>query len=279
MTSAPARPDPLIAVAELSRTLTDVTLLDVRWRFRGPVGLAEYGAGHVPGAAYVDLDTELCAPADARGRRPVPSPEAFTAAMREHGVRPDRPVVVYDADDSSAAARGWWLLRYFGHQDVRVLDGGYAAWLAAGLPVESGPPERRRGTFVAVPGSMPTLDAEGAARTARTGVLLDVRPAERYRGEGDHAKEVPGHIPGAVSAPALDNVTADGRFRAASDLRGRFGGLGTAPVGAYCGSGILAAHAVLALRVAGIDAALYTGSWSQWTMDPARPVALGPGTG
>ncbi len=197
--------------------------------------------------------------------------------MRAAGVSQDRPVVVYDERDATAAARCWWLLRYFGHQHVRVLDGGYQAWLAAGLPVRDGDQAARPGDFTTRPGGMPVLDAGGAAALAGSGLLLDARAGERYRGEHEPVDPVAGHIPGAVSAPTAENVNPDGTFRAAADLARRFAALGAgrpdAAVGAYCGSGVTAAHEVLALNLAGLPAALYAGSWSNWITDAARPVA------
>jgi len=199
--------------------------------------------------------------------------------MRAAGVSQDRAVVVYDDRDATAAARAWWLLRYFGHEHVRVLDGGYQAWLAVGLPVSTAGPAGPRGNFTARPGHMPVLDAAGAGSMARTGLLLDARAGERYRGEREPVDPVAGHIPGAVSAPTAGNVNPDGTFRTPAELRARFAALGAGPgpgpVGAYCGSGVTAAHEVLALALAGIPAALYVGSWSNWITDPARPVATG----
>jgi thiosulfate/3-mercaptopyruvate sulfurtransferase len=225
----------------------------------------------------------------------MPAAAAFQAAMRRAGVRDGQPVVVYDDADSTAAARAWWLLRYFGHDQVRVLDGGFRAWLAAGGPAETDTAESdtaesdtaETGTadpdagdgFHARPGHLGLLDADAAAALARDGLLLDARSAERYRGEAEHVDPVAGHIPGAVSAPTAANVNPDGTFRPAADLTERFGSLGAAggrPVAAYCGSGVTAAHEVLALTLAGIPAGLYVGSWSDWITDPARPVATGP---
>ena len=206
--------------------------------------------------------------------------------MRRLGVSADRPVVVYDDADSTAAARAWWLLRYFGHPSVRVLDGGYRAWTAAGRQVESGPSAPAAsfaaGDFTARPGHMELLDAEAARTLARTGLLLDARTGERYRGETEPVDPVAGHIPGAISVPTAENVNLDGTFRPAADLTARFASLGAADgvaVGAYCGSGVTAAHEVLALSLAGIPAGLYVGSWSEWITDPARPVATGPEAG
>jgi thiosulfate/3-mercaptopyruvate sulfurtransferase len=251
-------------------------LLDVRWRLAGPPGLDSYREGHLPGAVFTDLDRDLAAPPGPAGRHPLPDPAAFTGVMRAAGVSQDRPVVVYDDRDATAAARAWWLLRYFGHEHVRVLDGGYQAWLAAGFPVTKADPAGPPGDFTARPGHMPMLDAAGAGSMARAGLLLDARAGERYRGEQELIDPVAGHIPGAVSAPTADNVNPDGTFRPAAELAARFTALGAgSPVGAYCGSGVTAAHEVLALALAGIPAALYVGSWSNWIADPARPVATG----
>ena len=252
-------------------------LLDVRWRLGGPPGIDSYREGHLPAAAFVDLDRDLAGRPGAGGRHPLPEPAAFQAAMRAAGVRQDQAVVVYDERDATAAARGWWLLRYFGHEHVRVLDGGYQAWLGAGLPVSTADPAEEPGDFTARPGHMPVLDAAGASAVAQAGLLLDARAGERYRGEQEPVDPVAGHIPGAVSAPTADNVNPDGTFRGAADLAARFAALAAgrpaATVGAYCGSGVTAAHEILALALAGIPAMLYVGSWSDWITDPARPVA------
>ncbi|RSS96257.1 sulfurtransferase [Streptomyces sp. WAC05292] len=254
-------------------------LLDVRWRLGGPNQRPAYDAGHLPGAVYVDLDRELAGPPGAGGRHPLPDTEEFGAAMRRAGVCADVPVVVYDGGQGWAAARAWWLLRWTGHPQVRVLDGGLAAWTAAGGEVTSEAAAPVQGDFKPTPGAMGLLDADGAAALAREGVLLDARAGERYRGEVEPIDPVGGHIPGALSAPTTDNTGPDGLFLPAADLRARFAGLGAAggaPVGVYCGSGVSGAHEVLALEVAGIGAALYAGSWSEWSADPQRPVATGP---
>ncbi|MFF3766945.1 sulfurtransferase [Streptomyces sp. NPDC001922] len=253
-------------------------LLDVRYEMGGPPGRPVYEAGHLPGAVYIDLETELAGPPGKNGRHPLPELAVFAGAMRRAGVGADRPVVVYDGGKGWAAARTWWMLRWSGHPDVRVLDGGFAHWSAEGRPLSTDVPVPAEGTFTPEPGALPLLDADDAAALARSGVLLDARAAERYRGEVEPIDPVAGHIPGAVSAPTMENVAADGRFLPAAELRKRFDALGAdsgAQVGVYCGSGVSAAHQVLALAVAGLPAALYVGSWSEWTADAQRPVATG----
>jgi thiosulfate/3-mercaptopyruvate sulfurtransferase len=290
--------NPLIGPAELAEGLAGdepPVVIDVRWRLGGPPGLESYQAGHVPGAVYVDLDAELAGPPGDGGRHPLPEVAQFEAVMRAAGVRLGRDVVVCDEADSTTAARAWWMLQYYGHNQVRVLDGGFRAWAAAGLPVSTGDPEIKPGDFIAHPGRMPVLDAASAASLAKAGILLDARAPARYRGQTEPVDRVAGHIPGALSAPTAENVVADGRFRPVADLRARFANLGIeadgaanpgaanpgaanpgADVGVYCGSGVTAAHEVLALTLAGIPAALYVGSWSDWITDPGRPVATGP---
>lgn len=275
--------EPLIEAAQLAAALAEPdppTLLDVRWRLTGPPGRDDYVAAHLPGAVFVDLDTALCGPPGAAGRHPLPDPAALQAALRAAGVRDGHPVVVYDGGDGMAAARAWWTLRWAGHRPVRLLHGGWPAWLAAGLPTSTEAPTPPPGDVTVRPGALPVLDANEAARLAAAdaGVLLDVRAASRYRGETEPIDPVAGHVPGAVNLPAPEYVT-EGRFPAADVLRERFATAGVTdgtPVGAYCGSGVTAAQAVLALHLAGRpDAALYVGSWSNWVADPHRPVATG----
>jgi len=308
-----ARQSPLISVGELARELAHSTppvLLDVRWRLGGPPGIDSYRAGHVPGAVYIDLDTQLAGPPGEGGRHPLPRADEFESAMAGAGVTRDGNVVVYDDSDATIAARLWWMLRYYGHERVRVLDGGFRGWADAGEAVitdgitdgsatadsvaedsvaEDSVAEDTAettaagatGQFRARPGQLPVIDADGAARLAETGILLDARAPARYRGETEPVDRVAGHIPGALSAPTAENVTARGTFRPAAELRARFASLGVAAgdgqaVGVYCGSGVTAAHEVLALALTGVPAALYVGSWSGWVADPARPVATGP---
>jgi thiosulfate/3-mercaptopyruvate sulfurtransferase len=273
--------DPLIDPPALARLLGagDLVLLDVRWALGDPNGREHHHREHLPGAVFVDLDAELAGPPSAaHGRHPLPAVADLQRSARRWGVTGSSLVVVYDDAGALAAARAWWLLRWAGHDRVRILDGGLRAWREAGLPVESGDVAPVPGDVVLTGSRLPVVDADGAAALAGTGVLLDARAGERYRGEVEPVDPRAGHIPEAVSAPTAANLDADGRFRCAATLRERFAGLGVrggTEVAVYCGSGITAAHEIAALALAGIDAALYPGSWSQWSNDPARPVETG----
>lgn len=271
-------PRPLVSTAAL-RALLDagepLTVLDVRYRLGAP-GRSEHLAGHVPGARYVDLDTDLAAAPGEGGRHPLPDPEAFAAAMRRLGVRRDVPVVVYDDWAAHAAGRAWWLLEDHGHPDVRALDGGWAAWVADGGAVETGEPAPAEpGDLRADPGHRRRVEA---VDVPAVGVLVDARAAERYRGEVEPIDAVAGHVPGAVNLPTSLNLGPDGRFREAAELAATYAAVGAVPgadVAVYCGSGVTACHDLLALEVAGVQAALYPGSWSGWIADPTRPVGTG----
>jgi thiosulfate/3-mercaptopyruvate sulfurtransferase len=278
----------LIDVSTLARRLADAdppTVIDVRWRLGGTPGREAYQDGHIPGAAFLDLDTELCGVPGTSGRHPLPDADALQTALRRVGVRTGHPVVAYDAGESQAAARLWWTLRWAGHPEVSVLDGGFGAWAAAGRPIEPGAAVPKPGTLVVRPGQLPVLDADAAAHLARDGVLIDARVEPRYRGETEPVDPVAGHIPGAVNLPAAELVGGDGRLLPAAALREAFAAVGVragAPVGAYCGSGVTAALTMLALAEAGIDdgagdqlASLYVGSWSNWVADLDRPVVTG----
>jgi thiosulfate/3-mercaptopyruvate sulfurtransferase len=274
--------DILITPAELDaalRTRDDVRVLDVRWSLGGPPGRPLHEAGHIPGAVYVDLDAELAghgAPAD--GRHPLPATADLERAARSWGIRRGDTVVVHDGGGNMAAARAWWQLRDAGIPDVRLLDGALPAWVAAGLPLATGSTAPAPGDVTLTRGALPTLDEDAAADLARTGVLLEARAAERYRGEVEPVDPRAGHIPGARSAPTAETVDATGAFLPADALSERYAALGIRPgdaVGVYCGSGVTAAHEIAALAIAGIDAALYPGSWSAWSNRPERPVATG----
>lgn len=279
---------PLITTTALSVMLDGPasdrpTLLDVRWRLGGPPGVEAYQAGHLPRAAYVDLDTALAGEPGEGGRHPLPEPARLRERLRAAGVHDGHPVVIYDDADGSIAARAWWLLRWAGHAEVAVLDGGFAAWQAEDRPVTTDVPAPAPGDFEVRPGHMPVLDADEAAGLARDGVLLDARARPRYAGEVEPVDPAAGHIPGALNAPFSSHVGEDGRWRTPEELKAHFADLGVTEagnVGAYCGSGVTASSVVLALEVAGHPgAALYTGSWSHWSRDPRRPVATGDNPG
>jgi thiosulfate/3-mercaptopyruvate sulfurtransferase len=301
-TSPGPLPTPVVGVDWLREALTRdegrPVVLDVRWTLRppprtakerkaaareDPPGLVEHDAGHVPGAVYVDLDTELAGPPGPAGRHPLPDPDVVEETLQRAGAGPDSEIVVYDGGDGMAAARAWWVLRWAGLRPdrVAVLDGGWPAWVAAGGEVSRvGGGVRRPGDLRISAGSMPVLTAEAAAGIAGSGegVLLDGRAAERYRGETEPIDPVAGHIPGAINTPTGQNLADDGRFLDPATLRGRFIAAGVdpdRPVATYCGSGVTAAHNIVALTLAGFAPALYPGSWSQWSNQPERPVATG----
>jgi len=276
-----AMSSPLISAPDLAELLAAdagerPAVLDVRYQMGGPGGPEEYSAGHVPGAAYVDLDSALAGAPGPRGRHPLPDVGVFEAAMRAAGVSAGHPVVVYDDWAGRAAARCWWLLRFHGHDDVRVLDGGWAAWTRAGGAVQTDTPRIVPGDFTADPGDLPVLEVHEVLDFVAKHTLVDARAPERFRGDVEPVDPVAGRIPGAVNVPTGANVREDGTFRPAEELRAVYGSLLQGDeVAAYCGSGVTAAHDVLALAVAGIDAALYPGSWSEWVADPSRPVETG----
>jgi thiosulfate/3-mercaptopyruvate sulfurtransferase len=281
--------DVLISANELRRRLAREDgrplVLDVRWVLGDPNGHRHYTERRVPGSVYVDLNTDLATPSSPQeGRHPLPSPELFQATARRWGLRQGQSVVVLDDNGGMSAARAWWLLRWAGHEDVRILDGGLKAWIDAGHELD-GPaapiPVPKPGDVVLGSGHMPTIDINAAADFPGHGVLLDARAAERYRGEQEPIDPRAGHIPGAVNAPTAENLGDNGKFKDPRQLRARFEALGVVAgkpdaAAVYCGSGVTAAHEVAALAVAGIHAALYPGSWSQWSNHPDRPAATGP---
>jgi thiosulfate/3-mercaptopyruvate sulfurtransferase len=256
-----------------------VKVVDVQYALRGTPGDELYAVAHVPGAPHLDLDTALAGPPGRRGRHPLPDPGVLQGALRACGLDDADEVVVYDQRTSLGAARAWWVLRWAGHPAVRVLDGGLDAWRRAGHRVTSTVPVPTVGSLTVRPGSVPVLDAAAAADMARSGVLLDVRTPERYRGESEPIDRVAGHVPGAVNLPMGDVLAGDGTFLSPTRIRARAAAAGVhrdTPVGTSCGSGVTAAQMSLALATAGIDSVPYVGSWSEWIEDPSRPVATGP---
>ncbi len=269
----------LISADQLRNLVPMVSVLDVRYRVGGPPGRAEYVAGHIPTAAYVDLDADLAAPpgdpVDDRGRHPMPTSERFIDAMQRAGVGLESTVIVYDDWQGRAAARAWWLLRHYGHRDVRVLDGGWAAWVAAGGAVETGRATPAPGDFHGTPGSMPVVAASGLMAVP---IVVDARAPERYRGEVEPLDPVAGHVPGAVNVDTNRNLDNHGHFRDAVELSELYASVGAATdadVAVYCGSGVTATHDILAMEIVGIRASLFAPSWSGWVADPGRPVERG----
>ena len=266
----------LITATELATLLAagePVTILDVRWQLTEPDGRDAYERGHVPGAVYVSLEDELSDHSVAgRGRHPLPSGRAVEAGGRRWGVRKGVPVVVYDDWNRAGSARAWWVLTAAGVENVRILDGGLAAWAG----------ERETGTVTPEPGdvtvlyedlyagALPTLTAE---QVMNTDTLLDARAPDRFLGHVEPIDPIAGHIPGACNAPSTGFLAGDGTFMDEKDLAQLFGDIDGA--GAYCGSGVTASVVVAALATVGIDAALFPGSWSEWCSDPTRPVETG----
>lgn len=271
----------LIDVSQLSALLgrPEVVILDCRFELTAPdAGAAQFAAGHIPGAQYAHLERDLSGRmGPTTGRHPLPDPERLAITLGRWGINSNVQVIAYDGGPGAYAARAWWLLRWAGLKDVRLLDGGLPLWTATGRALAAGPGEFvESGSVTLRGGYLPTVDIDEAGRYPARGTLLDARAAARYRGDEEPVDPRAGHIPGAVSAPATDNLRADGTFRSAEELAARFTALcGDRPVAVYCGSGITATHDIAALAVAGIEAALFPGSWSQWCQDPAREVATG----
>jgi len=271
-----ARARTLITVGELIRLMdagTAVVLLDVI----DEQGAAPEERPKIPGALSVHLTTDFSGtPTATSGRRPLPDIADLQARARAWGICNATPVVVYDNAGGAQASRAWWTLRWAGLTNVRMLDGGYGAWAATGRPSSTHATHASdAGDVVLTPGHMPTIDADEAARLAEQSRLFDARPRASY--VGDPAKAGTGHIPGAVHAPSGGNIM-DGKFKPSDDLYAAFcklGADGSGPIGVYCGSGNSAAHTIAAMAAIGLDAALYVGSWSAWSADPARPVAIG----
>lgn len=275
----------LIDAAALAARLDepDLRIADVRWYLGQPGrAAAEYAAGHIPGAVFVDLDTDLRAPTGP-GRHPLPDPAAFARRLGELGFGDGHSIVAYDDAGGTIAARLWWMLDDLGHRDVAVLDGGLRAWLAAGGPLTDGPTRYPPATLSLASAWARTVDREALRGRLGEVMLLDARAGERYRGEVEPVDPNPGHIPTARSFPTAGNLGADGRFLPPDQLRRRFAGAvaeaGPAGVVTSCGSGVTACHTALAMRVAGLpDPILYPGSFSDWST-AGLPVATGPDPG
>lgn len=259
---------------------------DVRWTLGGAARHPDFRAGHIPGAQFVDLESDLSGtPATSGqrsgGRHPLPDSQEFQQAMRRIGVCNERPVVIYDDATALSVARLWWMLVDAGKQDVAVLNGGYHAWVHGGHPVETQEMSPEAGDFVAAPGQLPAVDGDQLATMITKNhapTIIDVRAPERYSGSTEPMDPTSGHIPGAINVPSMANVDQDGRFKQASAIAARYSDTATddqQPV-VYCGSGITAAHTALSRAVAGLPLpTLYPGSWSDWSSDPQRPVRTG----
>lgn len=278
MTHAPD--SPLISVADLHARLGTVRVFDARWQLGRDDGREQYLAGHIPGAVFLDVERDLSRHGEPHeGRHPFPADQALAAAAPRWGLNEGDSVVVYDDHRMLAASRAWWALRRAGMTDVRVLDGGWPAWQEAGGAVETGdvvvtPGDVRLGT----PGEDGIIDTTSAASWPDTGVLVDVRAAERYRGETEPIDPIAGHVPGAKNLPIGGLLTDDGRFRSASDIADAFdavGATGAVPIAPYCGSGITAAQFALAGAIIGRDVTVYPGSWSAWSNTPGARIATG----
>jgi thiosulfate/3-mercaptopyruvate sulfurtransferase len=265
-------------LADLIDAGQPVAVLDVRWRLAEPDGRASYLQGHIPGAVYVSLEDELSDHSiGGRGRHPLPSGRSIEAAARRWGIRQGVPVVVYDDWNRAGSARGWWVLTAAGLPDVRILDGGLAAWRSAGgrLATDAVSPSPGDATVLhddLYNGELPTLTAQ----QVNDFDLLDARAPERFRGEVEPIDRVPGHIPGARNLPSGTVLNDDGTFlpdEALARLLGERGIDDDGRLGVYCGSGVTAAITVAALTAAGHRVALFPGSWSQWSSDLANPVA------
>lgn len=259
----------------------DLLLLDVRHNLSDPnAGPAAYAAGHIPGALHAHVDHDLSAPpARGTGRHPLPDVDAFIETASKWGIDERVQVVCYDDWGGAWASRAWWLLRYYGHRAVAILDGGIGAWTSAGYRLSTAVPKRRRRAFAGRPDHMPVVTAwDITTRAPRC--LVDARGPTRYRGEEEPVDPVAGHIPLAKNLPFVDNVDKDGRFLPADVLREKYeaalDGLPPSDAAFYCGSGVTAPHDILAMEIAGLPgAALYPGSWSEWIRNPMRPVSRG----
>ena len=268
----------LISVSELAARIDDpdVVVCDVRFSLADhEQGRRDYDAGHLPGAVFVDLHTEL-AGTQGGGRHPLPTVEEFAALLGRLGIEPRHRVVAYDDAGGAIASRLWWMLRSIGHSTVSVLDGGIQAWTSAGRPLTADVPDRPTTTYPAAPHWTGVVDADDVAQGLQYGVtVIDARAPERFRGETEPIDSRAGHIPGAINRFHGDNLGPDGLHRPLPELVEQYAGVGSAPI-VYCGSGVSACHVLLTLSLVGLSGArLYPGSWSEWSSDPERPGATG----
>lgn len=272
-------PAPLVSVQwlEANRSSPKLRIVDCRYSLADPLaGRLAYREGHLPGAMFFDLETDLSGPMQPDrngGRHPLPTPEAFAATLGEAGIDNDSWVIAYD-ETGMTAPRLWWLLRWLGHENVAVLDGGIKGWVTAGGALETLEVEYAPAVYVPSPQTDWVLSAEEVLRRRPGSTLVDSRAPERYRGEVEPIDPVAGHIPGALNRNWADGLEG-GRLKSAEAQRDRFAGLGDEVI-LYCGSGVSAAANALAMEVAGLPKPkLYAGSWSDWVSDPSRPVAKG----
>ena len=274
-------PKPLISIEELAEKLDDdnLRIVDTRWYLADPnEGRAEYARHHIPGAIFLDLESDLCA-TEGPGRHPLPDEGVFATLLSNAGISNQNRVVAYDDSGGSVASRLWWMLRHLGHDNTQVLDGGYSAWWQAGLPTTAQVPTWVMGTFAIDVRTDDTISGEDLNGRLGTVLLLDARASERFAGHEDPIDPVAGHIPTAISAPYAENTSLDGRFLPAQQLRRRFQRLGVGhgqPAVTYCGSGVTACSNILAAAVAGLEPPLlYPGSWSDWCTTAGRPIETG----
>jgi thiosulfate/3-mercaptopyruvate sulfurtransferase len=273
----------LVTTDQLAPHLDDPNwvVIDCRFVLSDPAaGRAMYIDGHIPQARFADLDQDLSSPiSEQSGRHPLPAPEQFLEAVKRWGINKHTQVVAYDQMGGALASRLWWLMRWLGHRQVAVLEGGYPAWTAQGLPTTADLPEVVPGDFQGTPDNQMWLTSEAVAQnlSSDTSALVDARDAARYRGEVEPVDPVAGHVPGAINLPFKANLDEQGRFLSAADLHARFqtvvGDRQPQDIVHMCGSGVTACHNILAMEVAGLSGSrLYAGSWSEWIRDEQRPV-------
>lgn len=274
-------PGPVVSVDWLHANLghRSLRIADVRWSLAGPPGRELYKAGHIPGAVFLDAEDELSSPGEGPGRHPVPTAGKLGRVLGKHGIGDEHVGVAYDDAGGSIASRLWWLYRHYGRDGAcAVLDGGIKAWTDAGLPLTTDTPAIAAAHWTPGEGRDDLVGTDAVGALGDDTLLIDARAGERYRGETEPIDPRAGHIPGARSAPWAGNLGPDGRFLPPEALRARYAALGAdvLPTVAYCGSSLNATHDLLALEIAGIDGGrLYEGSWSAWSSDRSRPVAIG----